>query len=147
MDFGGRNSENLTPDLESARPIYHKCKFSGKTDNFDYFRLNFTKNQFDGRNFKKLSLDLESAPLRYHACQLLIKTDNFEFFGLNLTKLLGWRVERAGWSWVHGLAIPVIFSWMHLLVWQCHSIFFAQKIWLFETFKGHMFYSFSLPVL
>ena len=131
--FWCRNFENLTLDLESALSRYHVCQFSGKTGNFDFFRPNFAKNQFCGRNFKNLSLNLESAPPRYHLCQFLIKTDKFEFFGLNLRKLpnfmrysgsnnvdvvvkswveakMSWvGVDGAGWSWVHGLAIPVIF--------------------------------------
>ena len=63
------------------------CQFSGKTDNFDFFGLNFPKNEFWGRNFKNLSLDLESAPPIYHACQFSVKMDNFKLFGLNLGKL------------------------------------------------------------
>ena len=72
---------------ESALSRYHVRQFPGKTDNFDFFGSNLTKNGFWGRNFKNLSHDLESAPPRYHACQFSVIMDNFEFFGLNLGKL------------------------------------------------------------
>ena len=41
--FWGRNFEILNLDSESAPPIYHVCQFPGKTDNFEFFGLNFEK--------------------------------------------------------------------------------------------------------
>ena len=41
------------------------CQFSGKTDNFDFFGPNLSKNGVPGRNFKNLGPDSESAPPRY----------------------------------------------------------------------------------
>ena len=42
-EFWSRNFNNLCPDLESAPPRYHVCKFSVKTDNFELFGLNLGK--------------------------------------------------------------------------------------------------------
>ena len=77
------------------------------------------------------SLYLESTPPIYHVCQFSVEMDDFQFFGLNLGKLpnyvqyfssnivegvaeswveaeMSWvEVDGAGWSWVHGLVIPV----------------------------------------
>ena len=62
-------------------------QFSGKMNNFNFFRPDLLKNGLWGRNFESLSPDLESAPPRYHVCQFPGKTHNFEFLGLNLGKL------------------------------------------------------------
>ena len=43
--FWGRNFKSLSPDSESALPIYHVCQFSVKTDNFDSFGLNLPKKE------------------------------------------------------------------------------------------------------
>ena len=103
----------------------------GKTDNFVFLSPNLPKNGFCGWNFKNLSLDSESLPPRYHVSQFSVKMDKFEFFGLNLGKLPNYvryfgsnivegvaeswveaewscvEVDGAGWSWVHGLIIPI----------------------------------------
>ena len=63
------------------------CQFSGKTNNFDFFALNLSRNRFWGRRFKNISPDSESAPSRYHVCQFSVKIDNAECFDLNLGKL------------------------------------------------------------
>ena len=39
----GRNFKNLSPDLESAPPRYHKNQFSVEMDNFYFFDLNLGK--------------------------------------------------------------------------------------------------------
>ena len=39
----GQNLKNLSVDLESASPRYHKCQFSGKRDNFQFFHINLGK--------------------------------------------------------------------------------------------------------
>ena len=39
--FYGWNFKNLTTDSEVAPPRYHMCQFSGKTDNFEFFRPEF----------------------------------------------------------------------------------------------------------
>ena len=100
------------------------CQFLDKMDRFDFFGSNLPNNGLWGRDFKNLSTDSESTRLRYHACQFSVKTDNFEFFGIKLGKLpnyvqclvlitlrvfqrAGWRLKRAGWRWVQGLAIPL----------------------------------------
>ena len=41
--FWGRNFKKLSEDLESAPPRYHEWQFSGKTDKFEFFHLNFGK--------------------------------------------------------------------------------------------------------
>ena len=86
------------------------CQFSDKTDNFDFFGPNLSKNGFWGSNFKKLSADSESTPPSSRMCQFSVKTDNFQFLGLNLRKLpntcdikiqITLRVlQRAGWRWM-----------------------------------------------
>ena len=43
-------------------------QFSDKTDNFDFFGPNLSKNGFWGSNFKKLSADSESAPPSSRVC-------------------------------------------------------------------------------
>ena len=109
-------------------------QFSDKTNTFDFLGPNLPKNRFWGRNFKNLCLDSESKPPIYHLCQFSVKIDNFWFFGLNLGKFanyvqyfssniiegvaerwveteMSWvEVDGAGWSWVHGLVIPVLLS-------------------------------------
>ena len=83
------------------------CRFSGKTENFDFLDPNLPKNEFCGRNFKNLSLNSELAPPNYHECQFSVKMDNFEIFGLNLGKLPNYvryfgsnNIERVAESWV-----------------------------------------------
>ena len=79
------------------------CRFSGKTDNFDFFGPNLPRNKFWDRNFKNPSLDSESAPAKYYVDQFSIKTNNFEFFGLNLGKLPDY-VQCFGSNDVEGVA-------------------------------------------
>ena len=128
----GWSFKNLSQDSESAPPRYQVCQFSSKANNFDFFGPNSPKNGFWDRNFEILSSDLESGPPIYHVCQFFDKTDNFEFLGVNLGKLsnyvqyfgsynvegvpeswveteISWvEMNRAGWSWVHGLVIPIL---------------------------------------
>ena len=78
-------------------------QFSGKTNNFDFFDPNLSKNGFWGWNFKNLSADSKSAPPRNHVCQFSIKIDNFKFFGLNLGKLPNY-VQYFGSNNVEGVA-------------------------------------------
>ena len=43
-EFWDRDFKNLSPNLESASPRYHKCQFSVKMDNFEeFFGLNLEK--------------------------------------------------------------------------------------------------------
>ena len=42
-EFLGQNFKILSPDLESASPIYHVCQFLGKMDNLEFFGLNLGK--------------------------------------------------------------------------------------------------------
>ena len=44
--FWSQNFKNLSLDLESAPPRYHVCQFSGKTESFDFFSSNLSKNGF-----------------------------------------------------------------------------------------------------
>ena len=41
--FWAQNFKNLSVDLESAPSRYHMYQFSGKTDNLEFFHLNFGK--------------------------------------------------------------------------------------------------------
>ena len=119
-------------EWEPASLRYHVYQLSDKMDNFEFVCPNLLKNEFWGRNFKNLSLDSESESLRYYVYQFSVKMDNFWFFGLNLGKLpnyvqyfgsnivegvaetwveaeMSWvEVDGAGWSWVHGLVIPIV---------------------------------------
>ena len=51
------------------------CHFSGKTNNFDSFSPNLSKNGFWGRNFKNLSPNPKSALPRYHVYQFSVKLE------------------------------------------------------------------------
>ena len=79
-------------EQESTSSKYFVCQFSDKTNNFDFFGPNLSKNGFWGQNFENLSPDVESAPPRYHVRQFSDKTDNFNFFGPNLPK-------KGFWGW------------------------------------------------
>ena len=79
------------------------CRFSGKTDNFDFFGPNLPRNKFWDRNFKNPSPDSELAPAKYYVDQFSIKTNNIEFFGLNLGKLPDY-VQCFGSNDVEGVA-------------------------------------------
>ena len=107
MDFKNRNFKNLSPDSELTPPRYHACQFSGKTENFDFFRPNLPKDGFWDQNIKNLSPDSESAPPRYLERQFSAKTNNFELFGINLGKLPIY-VQYFGSNNVEGVAE----SWM-----------------------------------
>ena len=55
--FWSRNFEILSPDSESAPPIYHRCQFSGKTDNFEFFGLNLGKLPNYVRHFSSYNIE------------------------------------------------------------------------------------------
>ena len=83
------------------------CRFSAKTDYFDFSDPNLRKNGSSGRNFNNLSPNSKSASARYHECQFSFKTDNFEFFRVNLGKLPNYmqyfdfnNIEGVADSWV-----------------------------------------------
>ena len=96
---------------------YHVCQFSGKTDNFDFFGPNLTKNEFWGWIFKNLSPDSESSLPKYHVYWFSGKTDKFEFFALNLGKLPNY-VQYFGSHNVEGVAeswVEAEMSWVELV--------------------------------
>ena len=102
---------------------YSTGQFSGKTDNFDFFGPNLSKNEFWGWNFEILSPDSESAPPITHLSQFSGKTDNFEFFSLNLGKLPNYmryfgshNVEGVAESWVETEMswVEVDMSWVEM---------------------------------
>ena len=96
----GRNFKNLSPDLESAPPRYHKNQFSVEMDNFYFFDLNLGK--------------LPSY-VRYFG------SNNVRELGGGWNELVegGWRkveLGASGWKWVHGLVIPFLYSMMNKLL-------------------------------
>ena len=95
--FWGGNFKNLCLDLYSTPPRYHMWQFSAKMDDFEFFCLNLRK-----------------------------LPNHLRYFGLNIfegvadtwveAKISWVEVEMsymwmeqggAGWSWVHGLVIPI----------------------------------------
>ena len=101
--FWGRNFEKLNLDADSTPPIYHMCKFSGKTDNFDFFGPNLPKKWILRSEFRDSKSGFRISTSNIHECQL----DNFEIFGLNLGKLPNYvryfdsyNVEGVAESWV-----------------------------------------------
>ena len=72
--------------MESAPTKYHAYRFSGKVDNFNFFRPNLYENEFWGKNFKNLSPDSKSAHPIYHGCLFSSKTDCFDSLSSNLPK-------------------------------------------------------------
>ena len=76
----GRDFKNLSADSESARLRYHACKFSVKTENFEFFGINLGKFP------------------NYVQCLVLIT--------LRVFQRAGWRLKWVGWRWVQGLATP-----------------------------------------
>ena len=65
---------------------WNATKFSGKTNNFDFFDTNLPKNGFWVRNFENLSRDSESTTPSYHVYLFSGKTGNFDLFSPNLPK-------------------------------------------------------------
>ena len=45
-EFWDQNFEILSPNSESAPPLYHVSQFLGKMNNFEFFGPNFPKNKF-----------------------------------------------------------------------------------------------------
>ena len=142
----GKKFRKLMLEYESASSRYHLCQQLSKKDNFEFFGPNLPQNRFWGRNFKNLSLNSESAPPIYHVSKFSLKIKNFRFFGLNLAKSpnygqyfdsnnesvaeswveanmswvevggAGCSLESAGWRWVHGLVIPLIFIFSNVVL-------------------------------
>ena len=54
--------KNVSADSKSALSRYHMCKFSGKTDNFHFFRPNWPENGFRVENQEKKSWNKNQHP-------------------------------------------------------------------------------------
>ena len=105
-------------------------QFSDKTDNFEFLVPNLPKNGFWDCNFKsKSGFGISSSNI---PC-VPIFSQNGQLFGLNFGKLpnyvqyfgskivegvaeswveaeMSWvEMDGAGWSWVHGLVMPIKF--------------------------------------
>ena len=84
--FWGRNSKNLSLDLESVSLRYNVL---GAQATLNFRNQIWPKMDFGlgFQNFKNLILDSESTSPLYDVCQFSVKMDNVWFFDLNLEKL------------------------------------------------------------
>ena len=71
------------------------CKFSGKTNNFDFFSPNLPKNESRVGDSKNYCWNKNRHFSIYHVCQFLVKMNNFEFFAQICPKKdLGLETEK-----------------------------------------------------
>ena len=73
------------------------CQFSGKTDNFEFFRLNLEQLPNYVRYFGSYSVE--------GVAESWVEAE-MSWVELGAGECSWMEVDGAGWSWVHSLAIP-----------------------------------------
>ena len=95
--FWGGNFKNLCLDSDSTPPRYHICQFSVKVDDFEFFCLNLGKlpnhlRYFGSNIFEGVADTWVEAKISWVEVEM---------------SCMWMELGGAGWSWVHGLVIPI----------------------------------------